>query len=149
MNLHMHIFNMNTNILRAHYCLSSRLFNYIVAFREIKEEESWSISFRDASQSRCPIPNFPSSIRPCSTEMENIRRAIIHGQQNLTRQKIMKLEITINSIMWSWWMATAVNPKLKTIFCNAHLYAMSFGSSPKICKPCLCKLYAEYIRDSL
>lgn len=37
-------------------------------FRAIEAEESWSISFRDASHSLCSIPYFRSSIKPCSTD---------------------------------------------------------------------------------
>jgi len=33
-------------------------------------------------------------------------------------------ELTINSIMWSWWLSTAGNPKLKPVFCNIFLHAM-------------------------
>lgn len=39
--------------------------------------------------------------------------------------------------MWCRWLPTAVNPKLESFFGNVLLYTMNFGSSPKICKPCL------------
>lgn len=29
------------------------------------------------------------------------------------------------------------NPELKSLFCNVLFYIMSFGSSPKVCKPSL------------
>lgn len=56
----------NTNVV-----LEAVLLGRLVAdFHSIEVENSNQISFRDASHSRCSIPSFLSSIRPCSTKHE-------------------------------------------------------------------------------
>lgn len=47
------------------------------------------------------------------------------------------LEITVHSIVRSWWLTTSTNPKLKSLICNVFFHVVGFGSSPEICKPWL------------
>lgn len=57
--------NKNTHTDVSH---QAELLNCEAYFLVTLVEGSWSISLREASHSRCSIPSFLSSIRPCSTE---------------------------------------------------------------------------------